>query len=273
MTPASLHDLFLGASSVAGGLIGLLFVAVSIAHERLTAGPDGQAHRIRAAAVLTAFTNALTASLLALVPDGSLGAASMIVGVLGLGFIAASMLSLRQSLRRLRLRDAMFLLGLCAVYAQQVIAGAIFRHSHRLGDAEWLSILVIACFLIGVQRAWELIGGPDVGLSHEVVRLVRDGQPAEPDAPRAVEQDGQQRPGLDAVCDRSRRPLGSPSNGSIPLLCPGVPAAPCPHESGPDGMKGQSGPGSPMTASAPSAIMSRPAVSRMSMAHWFAPLT
>jgi hypothetical protein len=182
MTPQSLHDVFLASASTAGALIGLLFVAVSIAHDRLSAQDAGLIHRIRASAALTAFTNALTISLFALLPDGSLGPVSIVVGLLGLTFIGGSVLSIVRHSRGVRWRDLTFLLILSSVCAQQVVAGALFQHSHHLSDAEWLAILVIACFLIGIQRAWELIGGPDIGLSGEVIELIRDRQAAADEA-------------------------------------------------------------------------------------------
>jgi hypothetical protein len=182
VVPADIHDFFLASAGVAGALIGLLFVAISVSAARLaTTEGSGQLHRIRANAALTAFINALTVSLFGLVPGEKIGLAATIVAVLGLLFVAASLLSLIR-VRQVRwptARDAAFLAGLGATFVLQLISGIdVVYHPGDSGSVNNLAILVTVCFLIGIARAWELIGGPNIGIAHEVVALVRQGEHA-----------------------------------------------------------------------------------------------
>jgi hypothetical protein len=176
VVPDSIHDFFLGSAGVAGALIGLLFVALSVSAERLSRpGAGTQLHRIRASAALTAFTNTLVVSLLALIPGHTIGPTALIVALVGLAFVAASMLSLfRLGQRRSRIaRDATFLTGLAVTFVIQAIqAVAVIVRPDDSGAVNAIAVLVVACFLIGIARAWELIGGPTIGLPHEVRELI-----------------------------------------------------------------------------------------------------
>lgn len=176
MIPEDFHDFFVAAAGVAGALVGLLFVAVSVTQERLSKEGESQIHRVRASAALTSFSNALAVSLFALIPGIGVGWTSAVVAILGMVFIAASVLSLI----RLRAqhgsppRDALFLAGQAVTLVIQLVAGISAIHSpDSTGDVRAITIVVIVSFFIGVARAWELIGGPEIGLLHELRLLGR----------------------------------------------------------------------------------------------------
>jgi hypothetical protein len=177
VVPENIHDFFVAGASAAGALIGLLFVAISVAADRLAQAREGaQVHRIRASAALTAFINALMVSLLALVPGRKIGLTAATVAIIGLTFVVASLLSLIR-LRQLEwrtLRDAFFLIGLVAMFVVQLIAGInVIVHPGDSGAVNTIAIVVAFCFLIGIDRAWELIGAPSIGMGREVAALVR----------------------------------------------------------------------------------------------------
>ena len=197
MAPDNIHDFFLGSAGVAGALIGLLFVAISVASERLAREEDGaQVHRIRASAALTAFTNALAVSLFALVPGHKIGWAAVSVSAGGLAFVVAALLSLVRlgllrggQVRWSTVRDAVFVFWLAVTFAIQLVeAVLIVTSSSNPGAVDTIAILVIVCFLGGIGRSWELIGGPQFGIGHEVTALVRGhgNEPADEDAPASA---------------------------------------------------------------------------------------
>ena len=188
MVPESIRDFFVTSGSAAGALIGLLFVAISVAAERLARAEAGaQRLRVRAAAALTAFLNALAVSLFALIPGHKIGPAALAAGIVGLAFVLAALLSLIRAhqVRQAKLGDVVFLLLLVVTFVIQVIQGVqVIAQPGNSGDVNTIAALVVVCFLIGIARSWELIGGPSIGLTHELTALVRGhqhgaGEPAE----------------------------------------------------------------------------------------------
>jgi hypothetical protein len=187
VVPVDIHDFFLASAGVAGALIGLLFVAISVSAERMGRGQTrAQLYRVSASAALTAFSNALVVSLVGLIPGNKLGTTSVAVALVGLMFVAAALISLA----RLRavgwrsVRDGVFLVALAAAFIVQLISGAkLIDRPAASGPVNTIAIMVVVCFLVGISRAWELIGGPSIGLTHEVTSMVRgrgeeaEGQP------------------------------------------------------------------------------------------------
>jgi hypothetical protein len=180
VTPANLHEFFLGSGGVAGALIGLLFVAISVASDRLAREEAAaQSYRVRASAALSAFTNALAVSLFALIPGHKIGPTALAVGFGGLVFVATALLSLirRRQRGRPMLRDAVFLLSLVVTFTVQMVQGiVVIAKPDNASAVNTIAVLVVVCFLIGIARAWELIGGPSFSFTHELRSLVRDHQ-------------------------------------------------------------------------------------------------
>jgi hypothetical protein len=91
--------------------------------------------------------------------------------------VAASVLSLIRLRREhgARPRDALFLVVQAVTFVIQLTAGvSAIGSTVDVGATRTVAIVVIVSFLIGIARAWELIGGPEIGLGHELRLLGRN---------------------------------------------------------------------------------------------------
>jgi hypothetical protein len=162
----SFSEFFVVIAESAATLIGLLFVAVTVAKRRTDAGSE-EIGDFRAAASLFAFTNALVVSLYGLVPGNNAGYPSLIMGILGLLFVGAGVrTTLAQPVRRQRRSHQLpLILGLSAVFVFQIIYGfRLLDHPKASGDLSIIGDVLIASLLIGIGRAWELVGSWDTGI-------------------------------------------------------------------------------------------------------------
>jgi hypothetical protein len=158
MTSASLQTFYATAAGVAGALIGLLFVAVSVAHDQ-TRDDLRPSHRIRAGAALTTFTNTLLVSLFALIERGQVATPSAACAVAGELFVLAAFLSIAGGGDQ-HPQDFVILGLLAVTFTAQLITGiANMNDPAAPAVQQTIAIIIVGCFVIGIHRSWGLIGG------------------------------------------------------------------------------------------------------------------
>ncbi len=154
MVPKDLIVYFTTSAQIAGSLIGLLFVSISLRYDAIL-GRSAQFHsRAMAGAAFTGLFNVLTISLWALVPGRGLGYPVVVSGVVCLFH------TLRLHMGKLLTIDSAlgtFLLSL-AVYFAQVVEGIWLIA--RPGSNEIVFILAYTLFgstALSLRRAWTLL--------------------------------------------------------------------------------------------------------------------
>jgi hypothetical protein len=167
MVMGNSRELFTVIAEAAATLTGLLFVAMSLAPRHESTSHLGVVQQVRAAASLLAFTSALAISLFALVRDDNVGYPALVLGVVGISFTAASVRSIYESAHsRPLLRKQMGLILLLLVtFGCEFASGiALIDGPHNKTALDILENVVAASLLIGVARAWELVGARDTCL-------------------------------------------------------------------------------------------------------------
>ena len=174
MVPDSFHDFFIAEAGASGALVGLLFVAISVAPERLAASQI--LDQARASSALSALVTPLILALVGLLPGAQLGIAAIIVSVAGLLFVAATLRRFfsvpkqnRESPRGL-VSLAGFTVAILVILGYGIVSLVQPQYS---GAITAIASATIASLLFGVDRAWALIGGRDRGRAMAIVDLVK----------------------------------------------------------------------------------------------------
>jgi uncharacterized membrane protein len=182
MLTGAYRDLLPAIADCAAALIGLLFVAMTVASRHSPADRPVVIEQVRAAACILAFTNALTVSLFGLVPGNNIGYPAVVLAVIGIFFTAAGTRSIFSG--RLPRRHVPRQLGLIALllltFAFELAGGIdLILNPHSNGAAELVSDLLVALLVIGIRRAWELVGDRETGscpLATKIARPAASGQ-------------------------------------------------------------------------------------------------
>ena len=173
MVPLSFHDFFSGCATIAGALIGLLFVALSVTSEYLTGENARTDHQVRAAAAFSALVNTMVIALFALLPNTDLGTVGIILAAAGLGTTVALIIAVAREDRRIARGDLFMFLLLLVLYGLQLAnAVRLEREPHNVSLVVNQGELAVCFFLFGIARAWQLVGARDFGLVGAVASMI-----------------------------------------------------------------------------------------------------
>jgi hypothetical protein len=162
MIPAAYSNFLLASTQASAALIGLLFVAVSIAPERVFGAGSEGARRAMALSSFTALANIFFVSSGSLIPDLTFGVMVVVAGGVALSQ-TLSLLTLAGSWRRegtFFRGFALFLIS-AGLYAYQIVIGVQLLYSPSSpGLLTGIESLMLGIFAVGLARAWELLGAP-----------------------------------------------------------------------------------------------------------------
>lgn len=162
MIPPAYSSFLVASTQASAALIGLLFVAISIAPERVFGVGSEATRRAMALSSFTALANVFFVSFGSLIPDLTFGIMVIVAG----GVATSQTLSLLRMVgnwrrERTLVRGLTLFLVSMGIYVYEVIAGVQLLYSPRSG-ALYTAIesLMLGIFAVGLARAWELLGAP-----------------------------------------------------------------------------------------------------------------
>jgi hypothetical protein len=161
MVPAEFTSFFVTCAQATAALIGLLFVAVSIAPDDTVMAGAPVERRIVAASAFTALVNALFISIGAQIPRTNAGPVVCGMGLIGLLntlYLLRPLLQERPGLQRL-LRQLVLIGISLTLYAAESWQGVqLLRQPSSAGALYTLDGLIMGILAVGLIRSWELLG-------------------------------------------------------------------------------------------------------------------
>ena len=177
MITESFETFFLATAGAGAAFIGLLFVAISI-QPRRTFDPRavaGAQHQRLAEATLLTLSNGFVVSCVALIPGVDVGWIALVLGAAGM-LIAANFVGFLARSHRHGISGPLSWLHLLHVVGLSLVATVVYAVEGLLGlrlllqpadaaDIRSLALIIIGLYVLGMVRAWTLLGDPQYGWS------------------------------------------------------------------------------------------------------------
>jgi hypothetical protein len=170
VVPASFTNVLLASAGASAALIGLLFVAVSIAPARVFGHRAEVRHHAAALSAFIALSNAFFISLGGLIPTVPIGAFVLMAGCIAAGQTLSLLRLWSQWQRERRLfRGVALFLGSASLYGYEIwTARLLVRPAVDMPALSTLCELLLGTYAVGLARAWELLGAPHSGIVSEL---------------------------------------------------------------------------------------------------------
>jgi hypothetical protein len=162
----ALNNFFFASAGIGATLVGLIFVAVSIAPEHIVQANAPIERQAMAASSFTALLNAFFISFGALIP-GFIGPMTLIMSALGLinsSLLAWKLLKERERWQNVVRRLFLILVSFIIYGFEFYIAILIIKEPKSVGNIYSLAGLLLGVYGIGLTRAWQLLGARRFGL-------------------------------------------------------------------------------------------------------------
>jgi len=166
VVPTEFSNFFVASASAGAALLGLLFVAVSIASERTVAVTASIQRRGGSTSVFSAFLNVFFLSLTALIPGINVAPALVIMAFLSLTMTIHVTVSLtRDNAGWANARQNAGIVSLSFVaYGMELYEGIVLLLNPTAeGAVTVIASLIVGVYFLGIVRSWELIGAQRFG--------------------------------------------------------------------------------------------------------------
>jgi hypothetical protein len=166
MVTAEFQPFFLASVGASAALIGLLFVSVSVAPERIFGAESDPRRQVQAISAFSALANVFFISMSSLIPG-------VAIGIVVTAVAAASILQLLGLLARARtwradwitaIRGALLFVVSAIIYGTELYLGLLLWLRPSTAALIGLLEVLLGAYAIGLGRAWQLLGAPRIGL-------------------------------------------------------------------------------------------------------------
>lgn len=167
MVPSAYVSFFMTAATAGGALIGLLFIAVSIAPHRTVQPSAPVESRVIASSTFTALFNGFFISLGAVLPFWNIGVLTLLVSLIGvINSLSQGWIMLRPwpSWKNAVRRMVLIVVSLYLYVYELICAIQLLVSPANSPLIFTLSILLMGIYGLALVRAWELLGVQRTGL-------------------------------------------------------------------------------------------------------------